>query len=120
MGTGITEGADANKGSGAAVGAKATEGAGPPGPSPSQGALAWEHSCIHPWEGRKNKPTRPLEWDAGARGSGGINVVLFYFCLFLHVDLGLSPKYSGPNPGSFYFWVGVTLDLGRRPPLQST
>ena len=27
-------------------------------------------------------------------------VVHFYFCLFLHVNLGL-PENSGPNPGSF-------------------
>ena len=28
-------------------------------------------------------------------------VVHFYFCLFLHVNLVISQKNSGPNPGSF-------------------
>ena len=30
-----------------------------------------------------------------------VDVVYFYFCLFLHVNLGQSPKNSCRNPGSF-------------------
>ena len=45
-----------------------------------------------------------------------VNVLHFYFCLFLHVNLGLSQfsffsNNSGLNP-FFLFWVGVTLDFG--------
>ena len=44
-----------------------------------------------------------------------VDVVHFYFYSFLHVNLGPS-KNSGPNPGSFWFWLGVTLNHGRRLP----
>ena len=42
----------------------------------------------------------------GSRGGAApqlwsVNVVHFYFCLFLHIELGSLPKNRGPNPGSF-------------------
>ena len=38
----------------------------------------------------------------------------FIFLLVFARELGSLPKNSGPNPGSFSFWIGVTLDPGRR------
>ena len=65
-------------------------------------------------------PTREAGGGCGEGGGGGqfarpnleavgapptqlwtVNVFHFYFCLFLHVNLGLSEKNIGPNPVSF-------------------
>ena len=81
--------------------------------------------------------------DAGAGGGGGsggnlppqlgscggrppklwtVNVVHFYFCLFLHVNLGLSPKIVGQIRGVFIFGYGLPWtpgDVCPPPQLQS-
>ena len=48
----------------------------------------------------------------GAPPNFGLSMSLFFFAR----ELGSLPKNSGPNPGSFQFWVGVTLDPRRRLP----
>ena len=63
-------------------------------------------TCPHNFEA-VGAPPPPPTLDCESRS--------FYFCLFLHVNTehGSLPKNSGPNPGSFQFWVVVTLDPGR-------
>ena len=38
----------------------------------------------------------------------------FLFLFVFVSELGPLPKNSGPNPGSFYIWIGVAVDPRRR------